>query len=269
MGIYGLVRVTGLLPTAPIAWGYVLVTLGAVSGIVGLAMALGQSDLKRALAYGSVENIGVIFMGLGLALCGRAAEQPTWIALGLGGALLHVWNHALFKPLLFFSAGSVVHAAGTRNINLLGGLVKAMPWTSLAFLIGALGACALPPLNGFTSELLIYLGIFHTLVDRAKDHLSLLAFAAPALAFISALSLALFTQLFGVTFLGAARGVNAERVHESPGTMLVPLAPLVALMAWIGVAPTTSIGSADVAAISISFAPARRGAWRRAPPNAR
>jgi formate hydrogenlyase subunit 3/multisubunit Na+/H+ antiporter MnhD subunit len=127
MGIYGLVRIAGLLPLPPVAWGSVLLILGAVSGVLGVVLALAQHDLKRLLAYHSVENIGIIVMGLGLALIGRALGRTDWVVLGLAGCLLHVWNHALFKSLLFLGAGSVVHAVHTREIDRLGGLAKAMP----------------------------------------------------------------------------------------------------------------------------------------------
>ena len=133
MGIYGLMRMTWLLPNPPVAWGVLILGLGVVSGVLGVAFAIGQHDVKRLLAYHSIENIGIITMGLGLALLGRSLGRVDWIILGLGGSLLHVWNHSLFKSLLFFSAGSVIHATGTREIDRLGGLAKAMPWTALCF----------------------------------------------------------------------------------------------------------------------------------------
>src|SRR5437879_10752784 len=163
MGIYGLVRVTSLLPAPPLEWGGALLVLGVVSGVLGVAFAIGQHDLKRLLAYHSIENIGIIVMGLGLSLLGRSLNRADWVVLGLSGALLHVWNHALFKALLFLSAGSVIHAVHTRAIDHLGGLAKAMPWTALSFLVGAVAICGLPPLNGLVSEFLISLGLFGTL----------------------------------------------------------------------------------------------------------
>src|SRR5204862_3341211 len=123
----------------------------------------GQHDIKRLLAYHSIENIGIILMGLGMALLGRSLARPDWVVLGLAGALLHVWNHAFFKALLFFSAGSVIHATHTREIDHLGGLAKSMPATAFCFLAGAVALCGLPPLNGFVREFLVYLGLFRTL----------------------------------------------------------------------------------------------------------
>ena len=139
MGIYGLVRITSLFPSPPAWWGGVLLGLGVASGVLGVAFAIGQHDLKRLLAYHSIENIGIICMGLGLALLGRSLGRPELVVLGLAGGLLHVWNHGLFKALLFLAAGSVIHATGTREIDRLGGLAKPMPWTGLAFLVGAVG----------------------------------------------------------------------------------------------------------------------------------
>ena len=125
-----------------------------VSGVLGVAFAIGQHDLKRLLAYHSIENIGIIVMGLGLALLGPVAGPGGLGRPRPGRGLLHVWNHALFKSLLFLSAGSVIHATHTREIDHLGGLAKAMPWTALCFLVGAVAICGLPPLNGFVSEFL-------------------------------------------------------------------------------------------------------------------
>jgi hydrogenase-4 component B len=167
MGIYGLVRFLSLLPDPPHFWGGTILLLGAVSGLLGVVFAIGQHDLKRLLAYHSVENIGIILMGLGLALLGVSAGKPVWIVLGLAGCLLHVWNHFLFKSLLFLGAGSVLHNTHTRQIDHLGGLAKSMPWTAAMFLVGAVAICGLPPLNGFVSELFIYLGLLESVTSDA------------------------------------------------------------------------------------------------------
>src|SRR5207244_1963380 len=134
-------------PDPPSWWGGLLLALGVLSGVLGVAFALGQHDLKRLLAYHSVENIGIIVMGVGLGLAGRALGQESWVLLGFAGGLLHVVNHALFKSLLFFGAGAVLHATGTREMDRLGGLLRAMPRTGLWFLVGAVAICGLPPLN--------------------------------------------------------------------------------------------------------------------------
>ena len=237
MGIYGLVRITSLVPNPPLAWGAILLGLGVVSGVLGVAFAIGQHDLKRLLAYHSIENIGIIVMGLGLAMIGRSLDRRDLVILGLSGCLLHVWNHALFKALLFLSAGSVIHACETREIDHLGGLAKPMPWTSLCFLVGAVAICGLPPLNGFVSEFFIYLGLFGTMDSDAGPEFAVAAFAAPALALIGALALACFVKVYGAVFLGTARSKHARHAHESPGSMLGPMAVLVACCVVIGIAP--------------------------------
>jgi hydrogenase-4 component B len=235
MGIYGLVRTCALLPDPPVGWGGLLLVLGAASGILGVAFAIAQHDIKRLLAYHSIENIGIITIGLGLAMVGRSVGRADWVVLGLAGCLLHVWNHGFFKALLFLGAGSVIHAAGTRRIDRMGGLARRMPQTALLFLIGAVAICGLPPLNGFVSEFLIYLGLFRTLGPGTSW--SQAALAVPVLALIGALALACFVKVFGAVFLGTARGPRAADAHESPASMIVPMAALALACAAIGIAP--------------------------------
>jgi hydrogenase-4 component B len=238
MGIYGLVRVTSLVPVPPIWWGGLLLSLGVVSGVAGLAFAIGQRDLKRMLAYSSIENIGVITMGIGLALIGRSLGQVEWVVLGMGGALLHVWNHACFKSMLFLCSGAIIHGAHTRQIDLLGGLSKRMPRIALCFLIGSLAACGLPPLNGFVSEFMIYIGLFKTLgLDRGPSWPAA-AFAVPGLAFIGALAVACFMKLFGIMFLGTARSEPAAQAREASPWMVLPTYVLAACCVVIGIFPT-------------------------------
>ncbi|MDX9979382.1 MAG: proton-conducting transporter membrane subunit, partial [Lentisphaeria bacterium] len=221
MGIYGLVRFLGLLPDPPVAWGGILLILGAISGVGGVLLAIGQHDLKRLLAYHSVENIGIIVMGLGLAMLGRSAGRPDWVVLGLAGCLLHVWNHSLFKSLLFLGAGSVVHATGTRENDHLGGLGRNMPRTAGFFLVGAAAICGLPPLNGFVSELLVYLGLFRTAGVGEGVSWPAAAMAAPALAMIGALAVACFVKVSGAVFLGSERTAASGRAVEARASMLV------------------------------------------------
>jgi hydrogenase-4 component B len=225
MGVYGLVRMSSLLP-ATVEWGVIVLGLGAISAVLGVAFAIGQQDLKRLLAYSSIENIGIVFMGLGLAMLGRSLDRPDLIVLGLAGALLHVVNHSFFKSMLFLSAGSVIHATHTRDIDRLGGLSKRMRWTSVAFVIGAVAICGLPPLNGFVSEFVIYLGLFRTLGADHRALVSGVAFGAPVLAFVGALAVACFVRAFGGVFLGVPRSAPADRAHESPPSILFALAVL-------------------------------------------
>src|SRR5206468_2975029 len=146
--------------------GSVVAVLGVVSAVLGVAFALGQHDLKRLLAYHSVENIGIILIGFGFALVATGEKNAPWGRLALAGGLLHVWNHGLFKSLLFFGAGSVLHATGTREMSQLGGLWRAMPWTAGLFALGAAAISGLPPLNGFVSEWLVYLGLLDATISR-------------------------------------------------------------------------------------------------------
>lgn len=216
-GIYGILRtLTFLGPPSP-WWGWLLIGIGLVSGIYGVLMALAQHDLKRLLAYHSVENIGIIALGLGLGVLGVAWRMPALAVLGFGGGLLHVINHALFKGLLFMGAGAVQHGAGTRDIDLLGGLIKKMPWTGATFLIGAVAICGLPPLNGFVSEFLIYMGGFHAVGGQKTAAAGALLIIG--LALIGGLAAACFTKAFGVVFLGEPRSERAVKAHEAGWTM--------------------------------------------------
>lgn len=234
-GIYGMARVCSFVDRPPLGWGVALLVAGSVSGVLGVAFAIGQHDLKRLLAYHSVENIGIITMGLGVAMLGRATESPVLVALGIAGGLLHVWNHALFKALLFLSAGAVLHATGTREIDELGGLAKKMPRTALAFLLGAVAICGLPPLNGFVSELFVYLGLLHGL--RLESLWLLGALGAPALALIGALALACFVKAYGAVFLGQGRSDRVLNAHDPGAAMLGPMALLGVACAFIGLVP--------------------------------
>ncbi len=237
MGIYGLLRVTGLLAAPSAAWGVALLVLGGVSAVLGVAFALAQHDLKRLLAYHTVENVGIIALGAGLALLGRARGEPGLVLLGFGGAGLHVVNHAVFKSLLFLGAGAVQHGTGTREIDLLGGLRRRMPATALLFLVGAAAISGLPPLNGFVSEWLVYLGFLHALSRPGGDLLAFASLGAPILALVGGLASACFAKVVGIVFLGEPRSAGAREAHEAPRAMLVPMAILAAACAAIGLAP--------------------------------
>lgn len=235
MGIYGLVRASSWIP-APSGAGWVVAVLGAVSAVLGVAFALGQHDLKRLLAYHSVENIGIILVGLGFAMLARSAGEAAWGQMALGGALLHVWNHGIFKALLFFGAGSVLHATGTREMSRLGGLWRAMPWTAGLFALGAAAISGLPPLNGLVSEWLVYLGLFEVVQGRSAAAWLAIP-GAICLAMTGALALACFVKVVGIVFLGLPRTEVAKAAHESPASMLAPMGLLGALCLLIGIAP--------------------------------
>jgi len=235
MGIYGLVRFSGWLPT-PEAAGWVVAGLGVTSAVLGVAFALGQHDLKRLLAYHSVENIGIILIGLGFGMVAFRTGHSTWGSLALAGGLLHVWNHGLFKGLLFLGAGSVLHATGTREMSRLGGLWSRMPWTAGSFTLGAAAISGLPPLNGFVSEWLVYLGLFGAAGERGSAAWGAVP-AALFLAVTGALALACFVKVVGVVFLGLPRTECAARAHESGPLLRWPMVLLGALCVIIGVVP--------------------------------
>ena len=241
-GIYGLLRTLTFLGPPPVWAGWVLVTVGVTSGVLGILFALAQRDLKRLLAYSSVENIGVIALGMGLGLVGLSAHSVSLAVLGFAGALLHVLNHALFKGLLFLGAGAVLHATTTRNIEKLGGLLKRMPWTGPLFLIGAAAIAGLPALNGFVSEFLIYVGAFGAAASLASEA------AAPALATIAALALigglaaACFVKAFGVVFLGEPRSEHGAHAHEPGWAMRGPMTLLAIACIAIGVLSPLLVG---------------------------
>ena len=235
MGLYGIVRFSGWLPVPPAA-GWVVTGLGATSALLGITFAFAQNDYKRLLAYCSVENIGVILIGVGVALLAATHGDAPWGKLALAGALLHVWNHGAFKSLLFLGSGSVLHATGTREMSRLGGLARTMPWTAGLFALGSVAAAGLPPLNGFVSEWLIYLGLF----DTVTNHGTPAWVAMPTvilLATAGALALAAFAKTCALIFLGAPRTQAAVEAHDCGNWMRVPMLALAGVCVISGLAP--------------------------------
>ncbi len=223
MGIYGLLRILSFLGPPPVWWGALLIAIGAVSGVAGVLHALAQHDLKRLLAYHSVENIGIIALGIGLGLLGQSQGNPSVAFLGFAGALLHVLNHGLFKGLLFQGAGSVAHGTGTRDIDKLGGLSRRMPTTAATFLVGSVAICGLPPLNGFVSEWLIYIGAFRGGAFFPTTWAVWALAVVPALALVGGLAATCFVKAFGVVFLGQPRTEAASKAHEAGPLMRAPM----------------------------------------------
>lgn len=235
-GIYALLRFLPCLGAPPLWWGWVLISVGIVSGVLGILFALAQQDTKRVLAYSSVENIGIIALGIGIGMTGVSLNIPLVAVLGFAGGLLHAFNHALFKSLLFLGAGSVAKATGTREIDRLGGLLKRMPATGSVFLVGAAAISGLPLLNGFVGEFMIYWGSLAGVnTGPGVAAVPLLAGIA-GLALIGGLAAACFAKLFGVVFLGEPRTAEADRAREVSRGMVVPMAILAACCACIGLA---------------------------------
>ncbi len=236
MGIYGLLRTLTFLGPPPVWWGCLLIVIGLMSGVFGVVYALAQRDLKRLLAYSSVENIGIITVGLGIGMLGVSLHSVPMALLGFGGGLLHVLNHACFKGLLFLGAGAVLHGTKSREIDRLGGLLRRMPWTGWTFFAGATAICGLPPLNGFVSELLVYLGALEGVRSVPAAHLPFLVSAVAGLALIGGLAMACFAGAFGVVFLGEPRSAHAADGHECGWRMRLPMLALAGGCAGIGLA---------------------------------
>jgi formate hydrogenlyase subunit 3/multisubunit Na+/H+ antiporter MnhD subunit len=242
MGLYGLMRILTFLGQPAPWWGLSLSSLGLLTGLVGIALALQQRDVKRVLAYSSIENMGLIGLALGVGLWGWASNLPLVAALGVTAGLLHIWNHALMKGLMFFAAGSVLRGTGTMDMEKLGGLMKRMPWTASAMIVGTVAIAALPPLNGFVSEWLIYLGLLKC-GFAATDSRSLPPFfAIGLLALISSLAAVAFVRVIGMVLLGSPRSEAAQDAHESSLWMLGPMLLLVLLCVTVAMVPQMVTG---------------------------
>ena len=262
MGVYGLLRVTiDLLVGGPAWWGGLVLAIGTVSALLGVLYALMEHDLKRLLAYHSVENIGIIFIGIGAGLMFQSYGLTTLATLGVVSGLYHTINHACFKGLLFLGAGSVLHATGTRNMEEMGGLIKRMPRTALLFLIGACAISALPPLNGFASEWLVFQTLLGGSAIPQAEVAVIMPIAVAMLALTSGLAAACFVKAFGITFLAIPRSREAERANEAPRSMQIGMATLALACVALGLAPFAVVpvlgaslaGLAGVAPSAVAF----------------
>ena len=251
-GIYGLVRVLTILPMPPAWWCWLLIAIGAVSAVLGIIFAIAQHDLKRLLAYSSVENIGIITIGLGVGLLGVNLNSPTLAVLGFAGSLFHVINHCVFKGLLFLGAGAILHSCRTARIDSLGGVIKRMPFTAFTFLVGSIAICGLPPLNGFVSEFLIYLGVFKNGVTGGISSVICALIVIGSLALVGGLALACFTKTFGVIFSGHPRSSFAEHAHEIGGCMKFSMAALAVLCVLLAIFSPLVIKSAATVVADIT-----------------
>ena len=241
--VYGIVRVAfDLQRDLPWWWGAVILVLGLVSAVLGVLYALMQHDLKRLLAYHSVENIGIILIGVGLSMIFRSSGLPLLAALALTAALYHTLNHALFKGLLFMGAGAVLQSTGERDMERMGGLIHRMPWTAALFLAGCLSISALPPFNGFVSEWLIFQAFLLSPSLPAPLMKLLVPMGAALLALTGALAAACFVKAFGVTFLGQWRGPRRGEVREAGWTMRTGMLLAAASCLALGVLPPLFIG---------------------------
>ncbi len=237
MGVYGILRVVLLAGEPSAWWGPALMGLGLAGALVGIGFAAYQRDLKRTLAYSSVENVGLIMLGLGLGLWGLSSGRPDLGAIGFAGGLLHVWNHAAMKGLMFFTAGSVVHGTGTRDLERMGGLMKRMPRTGKLMVVGAVGIAALPPMNGFVSESLLYLGLIRSGLTSVGAGAVWPLLAVGLLAMVGCIAALCFVRLVGIALLGEARHEASRHAHESGAGMTGPMAALALACGALAVAP--------------------------------
>jgi hydrogenase-4 component B len=238
-GIYGMARIfLDSLGGVPSWAGLLVLIIGVISAVLGVLYALMEHDLKRLLAYHSIENIGIILMGLGAALLFRVAGHPQLAGLALVAAMFHTLNHAIFKCLLFLGAGSVLHSTGTRNMEEMGGLIRPMPVTAFCFLIGAVAISGLPPLNGFVSEWLTYQSLLAGYRASGGLTRTLFPLAGSMLALTGALAAACFVKAFGITFLALPRGEESRHAHEAPRTMLVGMGWLTFACVSLGLGAT-------------------------------
>jgi len=243
--IYGMIRlIIDILGPGPAWWGGLVLAVGIVSAVIGVLYALMEHDLKRLLAFHSVENIGIILMGLGAGMIFYSWSMPVPAAIAVAAGLFHVLNHAVFKSLLFLGAGSVYYATHTRDIEELGGLINKMPQTAVLFLVGAVSISAIPPFNGFASEYQIYQSLLALSLAKVSGFWSVAGvLACAALALTGALAAACFVKAFGVSFLARPRSQKAAHASEVPLVMRVGMAPLAVLCLALGVLPQVVMNS--------------------------
>lgn len=234
-GIYGILRILLLMPENTLIIGYIILAVSVLTGVYGVMMAIIQHNLKRLLAYHSIENIGIIGIGIGIGTIGAGVQNPLMTFMGYAGALLHTLNHSLFKSLLFYTSGNIFHETGTLIIDRMGGLIRTLPRTALFFLIAALAICGLPPFNGFISEVLIFSGLFEGIATKVTPMTLVLSVIGMAL--IGGLALLCFTKAFGIMFLGTERQVYPETPREAGWATLFPKLLIGLLIVFIGMFP--------------------------------
>lgn len=237
IGIFGILRTILLIETDYTIVGYIILIISLISGLYGVMLAIIQHNLKKLLAYHSIENIGIIGIGIGVGCIGLGSDNDTLAYLGFAGALLHVLNHALFKSLLFYAAGNVYQVVHNLNIESLGGLIKKMPQTASLFLIAAIAICGIPPFNGFISEFIIYKSLYSWMQDATLGSLIMILFTILGLVMIGGLAILCFTKAFGIVFLGNPRSESYNQIYEVSFAQLIPLYIIAAFIFIIGLFP--------------------------------
>jgi len=237
-GIYGILRTLSLISVPSFEISYFVLIISILSALFGVLYAIAQHDLKRLLAYHSVENIGIIGIGIGIGMLGLAYHNTLIAILGFAGGILHILNHSIFKELLFFGAGAVYTKTHTKNIEKLGGLIKVMPYTAFMFLAGSIAITGLPPLNGFISEFLIYLGMLHNFEIKSSLVFIISILTIASLALVGTMALLCFTKAFSIVFLGLPRSEEANSTKEEVSSvMLIPMGILTSFTFLIGLFP--------------------------------
>lgn len=237
-GIYGILRILSLILMPSIFISYFVLVIALGTALYGVLYAITQNDMKRLLAYSSIENIGIIGIGIGIGMLGLAYSHPIVAVLGFAGGILHILNHSIFKELLFLAAGSVYTKTHTRDMEVLGGLIKSMPKTAILFLIGSIAICGLPPFNGFIGEFLVYLGMFKGLSIHNFFSMVTLLFAIAGLALVGTMAVICFSKIFSIVFLGLPRSEYATKVTSDVSkSMTVPMSILACLIVAIGLMP--------------------------------
>ncbi|MGZ6123575.1 MAG: proton-conducting transporter transmembrane domain-containing protein, partial [Myxococcales bacterium] len=234
---------------------WLLFACGAATALLGAINILAATDLKKSLAYSSIENVGIIALALGVGVVGLASGSNLLAALGLAGALLHVLSHAAFKSLLFSAAGSVLHGAHTRDLERMGGLLKRMPATAAVFLCGAASAAAIPGLAGFASEFLVYRGLLEGLSHLRPGGQAALAAALAGLALTGGLAAAGLTRAFGIAFSGSARSEQAAHAREQGPAMIWPMAVFAVVCLGLGIVPRAAFALASPAVAQFGVDP--------------
>ena len=237
IGIFGILRMLLLIQTDFLAVGYIILIASVLSGLYGVMLAIVQHNLKKLLAYHSIENIGIIGIGIGIGCIGKGMGSQILMTLGFAGALLHTLNHALFKSLLFYAAGNVYQATHTMEIEKLGGVIKKMPQTAFLFLIAAIAICGIPPFNGFISEFIIYTGLYSWLSEGTLFSLLAAIFSTIGLVAIGGLAMICFTKAFGIIFLGTERHALPAGCREVSFIQLLPSYILAIVIVFIGIFP--------------------------------
>src|SRR5512135_502210 len=257
LGLYGIVRVNlDLVPATMTGADLIVLVVGTLSALVGILYAAIEDDLKAMLAHSSIENIGIVTVGLGAGLVFSAQHRPVLAGIAFVAAFYHMSNHSLYKALLFLGAGTVDDRTGTRDLNRLGGLVRALPWTSAAMLVGALSIAALPPFNGFVSEWLTLQTMLRAVELSSIPVKIVFALCGAGLALTAALAVTCFVKMFAMAFLGMARSEGAAHATEAERSSIVPMVALAVLCVLLGVLPTYVISALDPAAAQVSGASA-------------